>query len=79
MKTTQQDILDAIRAAMGPIPDDPGLSAHEYAEAENVTLVAARGRLERGVRTGKLLKGAARRQLADGRHGTVPVYRVAGT
>ena len=72
---TQSDILDAIRAAVGPQQNDPGVAVQEFAEAEGLTIEAARGVLERGVRDGRLVKGRARRRIMDGRVCPVPVYR----
>ena len=81
MKTnaTRSDILDAIRTAVARPPDDPGVTAHEYADAEGITRMAAESILTRGLREGKLLKGMAMRPLGDGRCVRQIVYRPAGT
>jgi len=75
VRATQQDILDAIRAAIGPVKNDPGISVLEYAEAEGVSRGVARRILDRGVQEGKLFKGTARKPMVDGRLVLQPVYQ----
>jgi hypothetical protein len=74
---TQEDILTAIRGAIGPVRNDPGMTAYEYGEAERLTVDAARGTLERAVRAGRLVKGKAYRPVTDGRSVVQTVYRPA--
>ena len=74
---SQDDILEAIRAAVGAVPHDPGLTVGEYAAREGVTKDSARNVLEKGVREGKLHKGRCYRRRENGSSYPVPVYRAA--
>jgi hypothetical protein len=74
---TAEEMLGAIREAIGPIPDDAGVSVVEWAKANSISIPSARGHLERGVLAGKLVRGKARRPYMDGRICAVPVYRPA--
>jgi hypothetical protein len=74
---TQDEMMEAIRASLGPVPNDPGVSVAEWAKANGMSVPSARGYLERGVVSGKLIRGHARRPFSDGRISTVPVYRPA--
>jgi malonyl CoA-acyl carrier protein transacylase len=74
---TAEEMMAAIRDAIGVEPNDPGVTVIEWAAENKMTVSAARGALERGVVSGKLVKGRARRAYTDGRSCLLPVYRRA--
>jgi len=76
---TQDEMLAAIRKVVGQEQNDPGMSARQYAEAEGISVDAARLRLERKVELGLLIKGYAPVMQVTGRMVRTPVYRPAGT
>lgn len=78
VQATQADVLDAIRAALGPaMHTEPGISASEYAIAEGTSPQVARKRLERAVKAGTLVRGAGTRRRSNNAPYPVPVYRMA--
>lgn len=74
---TADELMAAVRAAIAPPPDDPGVSVSEFAASEKVGRGVASNALERGVRSGKLVRGWALRPVGDGRITKQCVYRPA--
>lgn len=67
-------ILQAL-AELEPVESE-GFTADEYAAARNMASSSARCRLTSFVKSGKVLKGRARRKDSLGRLVWLPVYRV---
>lgn len=76
MNVTQDDILEAVYAAMQATPNDgeSGISAREWAEHRGISIATARGEIRGLLAAGKLRVVKVRRTRMDGQANTVSGY-----